>query len=64
MRKGFETKNEIDANMFDLDLDRLARKAYERRETDERWRTASMKIDAARNAVRQMMHQKRREATE
>jgi hypothetical protein len=43
-----------------IDLDRLARRCHEMREKDERWRQASMKIDAARGIVRQMMHPKRR----
>lgn len=55
--------NEQIADSFDLDLDRLARRAYELRETDERWRQASIRIDAARAPVRLMMSKADREKT-
>lgn len=55
--------NETEASRIDLDLDRLARRAYDLREIDERWRTIARHVDAARSVARSMMSKKDIEAT-
>lgn len=49
------TRNESDADAFDDRLEQLARRAYGRRETDERWRKVAQHLDAARAVARSMM---------
>lgn len=58
-----ESKEQHEANMIDLELDRCASRAYALRDGDERWREATRHIDAARRFVREMMHPRRREET-
>lgn len=51
------------ANEMDLELDRIARRAYENAGRDERWHLVVRHIDNARGIVRSFMTAKDRDAT-
>lgn len=47
--------NEIMADRFDRDLCKMAERAYQNREIDDRWRMIASHLDAARARARAMM---------
>jgi len=55
--------NEIMADRFDCDLNRMADRAYQNREIDDRWRKIASLLDAARTHAREMMSEADRKAT-